>query len=243
MWKDYKLFRKYHRPTVDGGEAETRCQGQIARAQGMDIRGAEVVTVFGNRPHYGKVVNQQPGVIYRAPGAPVTIWMVQYEDGDEFDLPADEIEEGIRNLAAAPLSREIKIPNDWGEAGRPGDVFGREHDLELDLPEEQPGERGVEPVAGDGAEDEAQYSIDSDESDYSSEEDDLYIDPKNEVYLETKICAITGVNVFSHIYRHIADRKEGASNSSIIDNFGLQMESFGVQLPKTWGKVVSLFQV
>lgn len=245
--KQYKtkyMVRKYHRPPLPGNARATRCQGQIARDHGHDIRTTEVQWDFNNNTHYGRVMYEQPGIIYedvegRAREVP-SFWTVQFEDGDEFDFPAEDIEKGIRALQANPLDRRIVIPDDEGLPGHPGVLAGGEQGVE---------EEGMEEDEAEGMDEDEEEGMeprdwsDGEESDYSEEDDEIDLAPDDQIFLAKKVSDRTGVNAFSHIYRVIENRKPNTTNTSIMDHFAVDMEDFDVNLPTSWSQLKRIFQV
>ena len=85
--RQYMTARRYH--FEPGAEL---CQGMLRITQGQrTVLGRSVMEYFGEHPHYGRVVYQHDGLIYRGRTEARTQWRVQFEDGDEYDRNFDQV--------------------------------------------------------------------------------------------------------------------------------------------------------
>lgn len=246
-------FRRYHRPQVDGAE-DTRCQGQIARANGLDIRARPLMVYFGGAPYFGRVVFEDPNLKYKelddgTRGGAATIWRAQFEDKEEYELTAPELEVAMQNLEAVGAGHEIEVPFDRGEAGFMPGVEDPEHQGDGEE-EEEDADEGEPPLdmERDRMDREEESSDDGEGSDLSlefdsDEDEELEMHPDHEISLEQRMCDKTGVNMFSHIYRTLVDRRKNTTHSSIMETFARENESFGVKLPTSWNQLKRILKV
>lgn len=221
------------------------CQGILAERHGnLNIVGLPVLHMFGENPHYGRVVYERTDLMRAGRRAAGTTWRVQFEDTEEYDLPWHEVSEGLTRYAThGPprdeygRAREIDIPLDHGLPGIPGQVFGEVEDSESDDDDDMP------EVAFDDNEEEVEY----DEAEYDEVRvDENLPDEFSEAtrwYFEQTLTSTSPVNIFTHIIESLEQRKGATTNVSITEGFRLQQKNFGVKLPRTWDTLKRMLNV
>lgn len=214
------------------------CQGLIAEAHGVrNVVGLPVMVMFGNNPHYGKIVYERADFMRAGRRAAGDLWRVQFEDSEEYDLAWDEVSDGLQGFVELPpthedggLIRDIEIPLDRGEAGIPGLVFGNtrgQPDTQSDDEDDMPGLRS----GSDSDSDEEEVA----EYDFYEDDDELpeFTDRDN-WYFNQLLPGDSPVNYFTHIIESVEQRKGNRSNKSVIEGFNLQQKNFRIKLPQSW---------
>lgn len=237
-YQNPRLCRKYHWPGFQDG---ARCQGEIARLRGeLDLRNREVLVMFGDenahrprQPHYGRVMYEVQDLVYQRRGRVQTMWRVQFEDGEEFELNYEEITEGLQRIAALPPQNPIVVPVDRGEEGRPGD-------LRAPAPQADPDGEGRE---DEDDEDEPLFEDDENELEELFLSSDDEIDQDDEAYLRGPVARGRETNILTHILRTLRDKRGAQTNQSVIQSFNRVSEDFGTKLPKTWDSLLKLLKV
>ena len=226
-----RLCRKYHWPGKSKGDP---CQGQIARLRGeADLRNQEVLVMFGPddapQPHDGRVVYEVPSLIYQGRGRVQTMWTVQFEDGEEFELNYDEIRAGIAWRISAPPQNAIRLPVDDGVEGRPGALVAPPQDISDSDYEEW-------------EDDDIESGGDEDDMDVLSGSDDE-LGPEDWDYLAQPVAPGRETNILTHILRTLQDRRGPHTNQSVVRGFIRIREDFGTELPKTWDSLLNVLKV
>lgn len=236
-YPNVRLCRKYHWPGKTDG---SRCQGEIARLRGeLDLRNNEVLVMFGDdnapQPHYGRVVYEIPFLVYQQRGRVQTVWRVQFEDGEEFELNYGEIREGLKNFAQLPPNRLVVLPLDRGEEGRPGALRAvpQQADADERLSEDEDAE--------DIGEDEDEFQDDFEGLEFLSDEDDM--DPDDVEYLSSVVAPGRETTILTHILRTLQDKRGNQTNKSVVRTFNRISADFGTKLPQTWDSLLKLLKV